>query len=158
MPIYFLFHKYWLNHGLIRFLSNWMEWVDSIWCDLYKRESNRDIFYSNLESSWCDSNLQNFCAQIFQLRNYFHAQHSCTRFSLSLLIVPCHSKPLMTKPNQSQFLILVLAICSSGLLIVINGLVPIFSSAFRPKSTLIVLPLFWLPKVNYCSPCIRISM
>ena len=45
-----------------------MEWVDSSWCDSNQRESSRNIFDSNLESSQCDSNLQNFRAQISTLK------------------------------------------------------------------------------------------
>ena len=55
------------NIGFILYLSNHMESVDSIWCDPDQRELSRNIFYSNLYSSRCDSNLQNFCAQPFQL-------------------------------------------------------------------------------------------
>ena len=52
-----------------------MEWVESIRYDSYQRELIWNVFYSNLESIWCDSNLQYFCAQIVQLRNYFRAQN-----------------------------------------------------------------------------------
>ena len=38
--------------------------------DLDQRESSQNIFDSNLESIRCDSNLQNFCAELVQLRNY----------------------------------------------------------------------------------------
>ena len=71
MTIYFLLHKYRLNHRLIYFLSNRLDWVDSSQWYLDKRESSRNIFDSNLESSWCDSNLKNFRAQFFHLHNYF---------------------------------------------------------------------------------------
>ena len=50
---------------------NQLKWVDLSWCDLDQHELSQNIFYSNLESICCDSNLQNFCAQHFQLRNYF---------------------------------------------------------------------------------------
>ena len=75
MPIIFLFHKFCLNHGLIQCLLDWLEWVDSIWCDLDICESSRNIFDSNLESSRCDFNLQNSCAQLLQQLNYFRAQY-----------------------------------------------------------------------------------
>ena len=70
VTISFILHEYRLNHGLIWCLSNWMEWIYLSWCDLYQRESSRNILNSNLESSRCDSNLQNRCAQISQFRNY----------------------------------------------------------------------------------------
>ena len=43
-----------------------MEWGDLIWCDLDQRGSSRNLCYSKL---------QNFCAQLFQLQNYFCAQY-----------------------------------------------------------------------------------
>ena len=75
MTISFLFHKHHLNQGLIRYLSNCLEWVESSWCDLDQRESSRNIFDCDLESSRCDYNLQNLGAQVFQPWNYFHAQY-----------------------------------------------------------------------------------
>ena len=48
MPIYFLLHQYWLNHGLIQYFSNRMEWVDLSRRDLDHRGSNWNIFDSNL--------------------------------------------------------------------------------------------------------------
>ena len=64
MPIYFLLHKYRLNHGLVQCLLNRMEWVDSRWCDSYQRELSRNLFDSNLESSRCDSNLHIFAQNV----------------------------------------------------------------------------------------------
>ena len=47
-------------------MSNSLEQVDLSWCDLYQHESIWNL---------CDSKLQNFCAQNFQLQNYFPAQN-----------------------------------------------------------------------------------
>ena len=47
------------------------EWVESSLCDSYQRELSRNIFDSNLESSRCDSNLQNFCAQLINFKIIF---------------------------------------------------------------------------------------
>ena len=58
----FLLHEYRLNHWLIRCLSNRLEWVDSIWRDLDRRESSWNL---------CDSKLQDFCSHLFQIKNYF---------------------------------------------------------------------------------------
>ena len=66
MTIFILLHKYRMNHGLIRWLLNRLEIFDSSRCDSYQHEPSRNI---------CDSKLQNFCAQLFQLRKYFCAQH-----------------------------------------------------------------------------------
>ena len=57
IPIYFLLHEYWLNHGLIQFLPNRMERFDSIWCDLDQHKSNRNSFDSYIYLSQRDSNL-----------------------------------------------------------------------------------------------------
>ena len=57
MPISFLLHQYRLNHLFILFLLNHLELVQSRYCDLNEHEPSRNIFDSNLESSWCDSNL-----------------------------------------------------------------------------------------------------
>ena len=62
MTTYFLLHKYRLNHLLIRCLSNHPEWVYS---------SRHDLYWRELSQNLCDSKLQNFCAQLFQLQNYF---------------------------------------------------------------------------------------
>ena len=51
-----LLHGCWLNHGLIRCLSSFMEQVDSSCCDSYQLESNQNV---------CDSKLQNCCPQFF---------------------------------------------------------------------------------------------
>ena len=67
-------------------MSNRLEWVDLIWCDLDQRELSRNLFDSNLESSRCDYNLQNFRGQLFQLRNYFCAQHFEIFLPLRLLL------------------------------------------------------------------------
>ena len=69
-----------------------------------------------------------------------------SRFSLSLFIVPCHSKTLMTQSKMSDFLSLVLIVHWHVLTIVIDGLIQIFLSAFHPKETLILSPLLRLPK------------
>ena len=79
-------------------------------------------------------------------------------FSLSLCIVQCYNKPLLTKSKMLQLIIPVLVICGWGLLVVINGFIPILSPTFRPKSALILLPLFWLPKGKSRSPCPHLSM
>ena len=76
----------------------------------------------------------------------------------SLFIVTYHSKKLMTESEMSQFLILFLVICGHGLPMVLDGFIPIFSSAFHPKSTLILFPIFQLPKGKSQSPCPHISM
>ena len=54
MSICLLFCKYWLNHGLIRCLSNRLAWVDSSQCDLDHCESSRNICNPVLELSCCD--------------------------------------------------------------------------------------------------------
>ena len=69
MPISFILHEYSLNHGLILYVSNCLEWVNSSQFDSDQRELSRNIFDSNLELSGCNSNLHNFRAQMFQLRN-----------------------------------------------------------------------------------------
>ena len=75
MPISFLLHECWLDHGLIRCLPNCLEWIESSRCDSDQRDSSQNLFYSNLELSRCYSNLQNLCVQLFQLQNYSRAQH-----------------------------------------------------------------------------------
>ena len=62
---FLLLHTYW-HLGLIQCLLNWMEGVDYSRCDSDQRVPSRNVL---------DSKLQNFCAQLFQLRNYFCAQH-----------------------------------------------------------------------------------
>ena len=57
-----------------------------------------------------------------------------------------------------QLPFLVLVIFGHGILVVLNGFIPISSYVFRPKSALILLSLFLLPEGNYQSPCARISM
>ena len=71
IPISFIFHKYCLNHGLIRCLSNWTEWVNLSRCDFDQCELNQNIFYFNLELSRYDTNLQEFRDQIFNFRIIF---------------------------------------------------------------------------------------
>ena len=92
MEISFLLHEYRPNHGLTQCLSNWLEWVDLSQYYLYQRESIRNIFDSDLESSWCDSNLQNLHAQNFQLSELISRSVLKIKLPLrfSLLIVPCH--------------------------------------------------------------------
>ena len=68
MPIYFLLHEYWLNHGLILCFSNRLDLFYLSQCDLDQHESIRNIFDSNLESSQCDSNLQIFCDKFFNFK------------------------------------------------------------------------------------------
>ena len=82
-----------------------------------------------------------------------------TRFSLSFFIVPCHVTPLLTESKMLQFLSMVLVICGCGILMALDGFIPIFSSVFRLKSTLILIPLFRLPKGKSQSlcPCISIE-
>ena len=163
--IYFLLHKYHMNHGLIQCFSNLMEWVDLSRCDLDQHESSQNLFYSNLELSQCDSNLQNFCTQLFQHWIYFYAQHFkivlairfSTRFPVSFFIVSCHGETLMTMSNKSQLIILVPVTCGCGPLMALNGFIPILTSTFCPKSTLILLPLFRLPKGKSRSLCPRLS-
>ena len=41
---------------------------DSSSCNLNQRGSSRNIFDFNLEPSWCDSNLHNFCAQLLKFK------------------------------------------------------------------------------------------
>ena len=72
-----------------------------------------------------------------------------TKFSVSFFIVPCHGKTLltrsdilMTKSKISQLIRLVLVTCGHGLPMDLNGFIAILSSTFRPKSTIIPLPLF----------------
>ena len=62
MTTSFLLHKYWLNYWLIRCLLNFLEWVDQSWRDSDWRESSWNF---------CDTKLQNFCAQCFQLQIIF---------------------------------------------------------------------------------------
>ena len=59
---------------------------------------------------------------------------------------------------MSQLLSLVLETCGCGLPMALDGFVAIFSSTFRPKSTLILLPLFQLPKGKPQSSCPRLSI
>ena len=81
-----------------------------------------------------------------------------TRFLLSLLIVLCNGKPLMTKSKTSQLLSLVLVICGRWLPMVLNVVIPILSSTFCPKSTLILLPLLWLLKGDPWLPWPHLSI
>ena len=76
MTISLLLQKYWLNYWLIIFFLNWLEWVDTSWCDLDQREPSWNI---------CDSKLQNF-----QLKNYFHAQHFQRFFALKVFTFTFH--------------------------------------------------------------------
>ena len=72
--ISFILHEYWLNHWLIRCLLNFLECIDLSWCDLDQREPIWNI---------CDSKSQDFCAQLFQLQNYFCAQNFFGKFVAS---------------------------------------------------------------------------
>ena len=65
--------------------------------------------------------------------------------------------PCFTKSKISKLLSLVLVTCGRGIPMVLYGFIPILSSVFRPKSTLILLPLFRLPKGNPQSLCPHIS-
>ena len=87
-----LINKRWLNRWL---LSNWRELVDLNWHDLNWRAS-----------SWCYSKLQNFCAQVFKLKNNFCAQLflktlSPSGFLLSLLSAPFHNALLSDESDIS---------------------------------------------------------
>ena len=64
---YYLLHEYFLNHLLIQCLSKRLESVDLSWCDSDQHKSSRNI---------SDSKLQNFCAQLLKLQNYFCVQHA----------------------------------------------------------------------------------
>ena len=81
-----------------------------------------------------------------------------TIFSLPIFIVPYHGNPPLTKSKMLQFLSLVLVIFGGGLMIVFDGLIPILSSVFRPKSTLILSQLFELLQGKSQSPCPRLSV
>ena len=94
MTVSFLLHNYQLNHLLIQRFSHQMVWVDLSRCDSDQRESSWNL---------CDSKLQNFCAQLFQLKKYFRAQHfrnfcylQCFHFHFSLrhsTECPCRQYP-----------------------------------------------------------------
>ena len=91
MTIYFLLQKYWLNHWLIGFLSNCLEWVDSIQHDSDQCESSRNL---------CGSKLHNLCAQNFQLQNYFRAQHfrkCCCLQGFHFHFLLCHVKKIFCR-------------------------------------------------------------
>ena len=88
----------------------------------------------------------------------FVASKVSTRFSFSLFFVKCRIKTLLNESKMFQFLSLLLVICGCGIPMVLNGFIPIFLSAFRLKSTLILLALFQLLKGKSQSPCTRLSM
>ena len=108
------------------------------------------IFAPNFSTSKLFSRSE-FLKTLLPLR--FH-----TSFSLSIFIVPYHGESLMTKLKMLQLLSLVLVICWCWILMVLGGFITMFSSAFRPKSTLILLPLSQLPKGKSWSTCPHISM
>ena len=76
----------------------------------------------------------------------------------SLLTVPYHADPLLNKYKMFPLLCLVLVICESGNLMVLGGFIPIFPSALRPRSTLLLLPLLRILKGKSQSLCPYISM
>ena len=90
MSISFIFYEYQMNHLLILFVFNRLEWVDSIWCDSDQHESSRNI---------CDSKLQEFLRPTFSTLKLFLRSELLkillpVKFSLVLSIVPCHGEPL----------------------------------------------------------------
>ena len=154
MPIYFLLHKCRLNHGLIPCLSKRMEWVDSSQCDSDQCEFSRDLFDSNLESTRCDSNLKHFRAQLlnFEIIFVFSISENLVVSKVFHLVFTfpfdCDmpQKTLLTKSKMPQFLRLVLVTYDCGLLMVLDGFIPMLSSAFYSKSTLISVTLFQIPE------------
>ena len=72
--------------------------------------------------------------------------------------MPFHGHTLQTESKMLQLISLILVICGCGLLMVLDWFIPILSSNFRTKSTLILLPLFRLQKGKAQSKCSRISM
>ena len=80
------------------------------------------------------------------------------RFSLLLFIVSHHANTLLKKSKMSQLLNLVHVIYGHGIKMVLDGFIAILSSTFCPKSTPILLPLFWLLKGKSQSPRPCLSM
>ena len=81
-----------------------------------------------------------------------------TMFSFSFFIVPCHGKNLMTESKILQLISLELLTCEYGIPMALYEFIAIFLSMFCTKSTLILLLIFQLLKVNSWSQCTRLSM
>ena len=97
-----------------------------------------------------------FCVKNFHLEIIFCASHFCKvcclqGFHYVFAFTFCCSMPRQEPfdPGKiTQLLSLVLVIFGYGILMVLDGWIPILSSAFSPKSTFILLPRFRLPKLN----------
>ena len=136
------------------FESFGMGWFKLLWFGSTWIESEL-FFQFRIELVWFQFT-ECFASKIFTLKLFFAlhifvkfvASKVSTMFLLSLFVVPCQGKNLSTQEKITQLLSLVLVIFGYGILMVLDGWIPILSSAFSPKSTFILLPLFRLPKWN----------
>ena len=98
MTIYFPLHGYRSNHWLILRFPNPLQRINTIWSNLDWRE---------LSGNLCDSKLQIFCAQRFQLQNYFHAQIfeiivASKVLALTFLCTMLHQSPIIDNRHPSD--------------------------------------------------------
>ena len=127
-----------------------MEWVDLSWCNLYKRGLSQSLFRFQIIE---------FLRLTFQLQNYFLAQHFRNLFSSKFFTLTFHCfmpfRPPVEnnrRPDEQVEDVTVSQIGPGNLWEWASN------AALRPKSALISIPLFRLPKLNSWSSCPRLSM